>query len=143
MKKVEAIIRPGKLPTVKDALKEIGFRGMTVTEVKGHGNEKAVIEMWRAREFKVDMLSKSKLEIVVSDCDVDIVTRTIVREAFTGDIGDGRIFVSDIQQAIRIRDLEMGDNAIYNNGSHKQAYLEQSEGSQLDEILVGAAEIVG
>lgn len=142
MKKIEAIIRPEKLPVVKDALKEIGFQGMTVTEVNGHGNEKAIVEVWRTREFKVDMLPKSKLEIVVSDYDVDSVTRTIVREACTGDVGDGRIFVSDIQQAVRIRDLEMGDNAIHTNGSHEQACPERSEGYRINEVLVGATEIV-
>lgn len=139
MKKIEAIIRPEKLPAVKDALKEIGFQGMTVTRVNGHGNEDAIIEIWRTREFEVDMLPKSKLEIVVSDCDVDTVTTTIVREACTGNVGDGRIFVSDIQQAMRIRDLEMGDNAIYTNGSHKQVVDQVNE---INEILVGATEIV-
>lgn len=137
MKKIEAIIRPEKLPVVKDALKEVGFQGMTITRVNGHGNENAIVEVWRAGEFEVDMLPKSKLEIVVSDCDVDMVTKIVVREACTGNIGDGRIFVSDIQQAIRIRDLEMGDNVIYTTGLHKQVV------NQIDEILVGASEIVG
>src|SRR3990172_11963963 len=103
MKKIEAIIRPEKVNIVKEALEELGYPGMTVTEVKGHGIQKGVTEMWRGRVFKVDLLSKVKMEIVVTDADVDRLVQAIAKEAKTGNIGDGKIFISPIEDVLRIR----------------------------------------
>ncbi len=112
MKKIEAIIRPEKVNIVKEALEELGYPGMTVTEVKGHGIQKGVTEMWRGRVFKVDLLSKVKMEIVVTDADVDRLVQAIAKEARTGNIGDGKIFVSSIEDAVRIRTGEAGEKAV-------------------------------
>ncbi|HHT9126922.1 MAG TPA: P-II family nitrogen regulator [Candidatus Brocadiia bacterium] len=112
MKKIEAIIRPEKVNIVKEALEELGYPGMTVTEVKGHGIQKGVTEMWRGRVFKVDLLSKIKMEIVVTDADVDRLVQAIAKEAKTGNIGDGKIFVSPIEDVLRIRTGETGEKAV-------------------------------
>ena len=112
MKKIEAIIRPEKVNIVKEALEELGYPGMTVTEVKGHGIQKGVTEMWRGRVFKVDLLSKVKMEIIVTDADVDRLVQAIAKEARTGNIGDGKIFISSIEDAVRIRTGEAGEKAV-------------------------------
>lgn len=112
MKRIEAIIRPEKVNIVKEALEELGYPGITVTEVKGHGTQKGITETWRGRVFKVDLLSKVKIELVVPDADVDKLVQTIAEEAKTGNIGDGKIFVSSVNDAIRIRTGETGDKAI-------------------------------
>jgi nitrogen regulatory protein P-II 1 len=112
MKKIEAIIRPDRLNIIKESLSEMGYPGMTVTDVKGHGTQKGITEMWRGRTFKVDLLSKAKIEIVVLDQHVDSIVQTIMKEARTGSIGDGKIFVSDIQDVLRIRTGETGDKAV-------------------------------
>ena len=112
MKKIEAIIRPDRLNIIKESLSEMGYPGMTVTDVKGHGTQKGITEMWRGRTFKVDLLSKAKVEIVVLDQHVDSIVQTIMKEARTGSIGDGKIFVSDIQDVLRIRTGETGDKAV-------------------------------
>ncbi len=112
MKKIEAIIRPEKVNIVKEALEELGYPGMTVTEVKGHGIQKGVTEMWRGRVFKVDLLSKVKMEIVVIDADVDRLVQAIAKEARTGNIGDGKIFISSVEDAVRIRTGEAGEKAV-------------------------------
>ncbi|MGR3310167.1 MAG: P-II family nitrogen regulator [Candidatus Brocadiales bacterium] len=112
MKKIEAIIRPDKLNIIKEFLSEKGYPGMTVTEVKGHGAQKGITEMWRGRTFKVDLLSKVKVEIVALDQHVDLIIQTIMKEARTGSIGDGKIFVSDIESVLRIRTGETGDKAV-------------------------------
>lgn len=112
MKKIEAIIRPEKLGIIREALEEVGYTGITVTEVKGHGTQKGITEMWRGRVFKVDLLSKVKVEIIVADEDVDKLVETIAKEAKTGNIGDGKIFVAPIANAIRIRTGETGDKAV-------------------------------
>ena len=112
MKKIEAIVRPDRLNIIKEALGEMGYPGMTVTEVKGHGIQKGITEMWRGRTYKVDLLQKVKIEIVVLDQHVDSIIQTIVREARTGNIGDGKIFVSDIEDVLRIRTGETGDKAV-------------------------------
>ncbi len=112
MKKIEAIIRPEKVNIVKEALEELGYPGMTVTEVKGHGIQKGVTEMWRGRVFKVDLLSKVKMEIVVTDADVDRLVQAIAKEARTGNIGDGKIFISSVEDAVRIRTGEAGEKAV-------------------------------
>src|SRR5204863_5662348 len=111
MKKIEAIIKPFKLEEVKDALAEIGIEGMTVTEVKGFGRQKGHTEIYRGSEYTVDFLPKIKLETVVSDNLVEQATAAIIKAAKTGKIGDGKIFVSAVEQAVRIRTDETGDKA--------------------------------
>jgi nitrogen regulatory protein P-II 1 len=112
MKKIEAIIKPFKLEEVKDALAEIGIEGMTVTEVKGFGRQKGHTEIYRGSEYTVDFLPKIKLETVVADAIVDQATAAIIKAAKTGKIGDGKIFVSTVEQAVRIRTEETGDKAV-------------------------------
>ena len=112
MKKIEAIIKPFKLEEVKDALAEIGIEGMTVTEVKGFGRQKGHTEIYRGSEYTVDFLPKIKLETVVADNIVEQATAAIIKAAKTGKIGDGKIFVSSVEQAVRIRTEETGDKAV-------------------------------
>ncbi len=112
MKKVEAIIKPFKLEEVKDALGDIGIEGMTVTEVKGFGRQKGHTEIYRGSEYTVDFLPKIKLEMVLPDSQVDAAVSAIVKSAKTGKIGDGKIFVSPVEQAVRIRTEEKGDSAV-------------------------------
>jgi nitrogen regulatory protein P-II 1 len=112
MKKVEAIIRVDKLHPVKAALEELGYPGVTVTEVRGHGNQKGITEIWRGRTFKVDLLPKVKMEIVVPDENAERIVDTIVQEARTGSIGDGKIFVSTVDEVVRIRTGEKGKQAV-------------------------------
>ena len=112
MKKIEAIIKPFKLEEVKDALAEIGIEGMTISEVKGFGRQKGHTEIYRGSEYTVDFLPKIKIEIVVADPQVDAAVMAIVRAAKTGKIGDGKVFVSSVEEAIRIRTEEKGDKAV-------------------------------
>ena len=112
MKKVEAIIKPFKLDEVKEALHEVGVQGLTVTEVKGFGRQKGHTELYRGAEYVVDFLPKLKLEIVVSDDMLDKVVAAIVESANTGRIGDGKIFVLPLEEAIRIRTGERGSDAV-------------------------------
>ena len=112
MKKIEAIIKPFKLEEVKDALAEIGIEGMTVTEVKGFGRQRGHTEIYRGSEYTVDFLPKIKLETVVADEIVNQATAAIIKAAKTGKIGDGKIFVSTVEQAVRIRTEEQGDKAV-------------------------------
>ncbi len=112
MKKIEAIIKPFKLEEVKDALGELGVTGMTVTEVKGFGRQKGHTEIYRGSEYTVDFLPKIKIELVLPDSRIEEAVSTITRTAKTGKIGDGKIFVSHVEQAIRIRTEEEGDLAV-------------------------------
>jgi len=112
MKKIEAIIQPFKLDEVKEALTNIGVDGMTISEVRGHGRQKGHKEVYRGREYSVDLLPKVKIEIVVSDQRLDEVLATLTAAARTGKIGDGKIFVCDVAQAIRIRNDDRGDAAL-------------------------------
>jgi nitrogen regulatory protein P-II 1 len=112
MKKIEAYIKPFKLDDVKAALMEIGVRGMSVTEVRGFGRQKGHTELYRGSEYKVDFLPKSKLEIVVSDDKVEQVIETIQKVARTGQVGDGKIFILPVEDAVRIRTGESGDGAL-------------------------------
>ena len=112
MKKIEAIIKPFKLDEVRESLSEIGVTGLTVTEVKGFGRQKGHTELYRGAEYVVDFLPKVKLEIVVADNLLDRAMETIVAAARTGKIGDGKIFVSNVEQVVRIRTGEIGDEAI-------------------------------
>lgn len=112
MKKIEAVIKPFKLEDVKDALAEIGITGMTVSEVKGYGRQKGHSELYRGAEYIVDFLPKIKIEMAVQDKDVDQITSVIVEAARTGKIGDGKIFISEIEKIIRIRTGETDAEAI-------------------------------
>ncbi len=112
MKKIEAIIRPFKIDDVREALSEIGVKGMTLTEVKGYGRQKGHTELYRGSEYQIDFLPKIKIEIVTSDNQVDKIVDTLIKAAKTGQVGDGKIFVSSIEDAIRVRTEESGDEAI-------------------------------
>ena len=112
MQKIEAVIQPSKLDSVKDALVEIGVNGMTILEARGHGRQKGHTEVYRGREYSVDLLPKVKLELVVPDDMVDSAVSTIISAARTGSIGDGKIFISKIDEAIRIRNDERGEIAL-------------------------------
>jgi nitrogen regulatory protein PII len=112
MKKIEAIIKPFKLEEVKDALGEVGIEGMTVTEVKGFGRQKGHTEIYRGSEYTVDFLPKIKIELVVADNQSDSAIATIVKAAKTGKIGDGKVFVTTIEEAVRIRTEERGEAAV-------------------------------
>jgi len=112
MKKIDAIIKPFKLDEVKKALHDIGVQGMTVTEVKGFGRQKGIVEVYRGAEYHIQFIPKVKLEIVVNDDIVEQVIQIIQEKAQTGEIGDGKIFVSPIEETIRIRTGERGEGAI-------------------------------
>ncbi len=112
MKKIEAIIRPFKIDDVREALSEIGVRGMTLTEVKGYGRQKGHTELYRGSEYQIDFLPKIKIEIVASDNQVDKIVDTLIKAAKTGQVGDGKIFVSSVEDVIRVRTEESGDEAI-------------------------------
>jgi nitrogen regulatory protein P-II 1 len=112
MKKIEAIIKPFKLEEVKDALGDMGVEGMTVTEVKGFGRQKGHTEIYRGSEYSVDFLPKIKLEIVLPDDRAEAAVKAIVGAAKTGKIGDGKVFLSTIEQAVRIRTEEQGEQAV-------------------------------
>ena len=112
MKKIEAIIKPFKLDEVKEALQEIGIQGLSVIEVKGFGRQKGHTELYRGAEYVVDFLPKVKIEVVLSDNQLDEATNAIIEAAKTDKIGDGKIFVSNVAQAIRIRTGETGDDAL-------------------------------
>ncbi len=112
MKKIEAIIQPHKLEDVKEALKGIGVDGMTISEVRGHGRQKGHKEVYRGMEYQVDLLPKVKLEMVVSDERSPEVIQTVVQSARTGKIGDGKVFVYDVAEAIRIRNDDRGEGAL-------------------------------
>ncbi len=112
MKKIEAIIKPFKLDEVRDALSDIGVTGLTVTEVKGFGRQKGHTELYRGAEYVVDFLPKVKLEVVIADSLLDRAMEAIVTAARTGKIGDGKIFVSAVEQVVRIRTGESGEAAI-------------------------------
>ena len=112
MKKIEAVIKPFKLNEVKDALHEIGLTGMTVSEVKGFGRQKGHTEIYRGSEYTVDFLPKIKIEIVLPDNQVQSAVDAIVKTARTGKIGDGKVFISPVEDAVRIRTDERGDKAV-------------------------------
>lgn len=112
MKKIEAIIKPFKLDDVREALSDIGVTGLTVTEVKGFGRQKGHTELYRGAEYVVDFLPKIKVEIVLAEDEVDVSVEAIIKAAHTGRIGDGKIFVSSVEQVIRIRTGEEGEAAV-------------------------------
>jgi len=112
MKKIEAIIKPFRLNEVKDALHEIGVQGMTVSEVKGFGRQKGHTEIYRGSEYTVDFLPKVKIEIVLADEQINAAVEAIIKAARTGKIGDGKVFISGIEEAVRIRTDERGEKAV-------------------------------
>jgi nitrogen regulatory protein P-II 1 len=112
MKKIEAIIRPEKLEEVRRALEKAGCSGLMISEIEGHGKQKGVVQQWRGEKYKVELLAKIKIDIVVSDKDLERIVNTIMEKAKTGDIGDGKIFVSNVENAVRIRTGESGESAL-------------------------------
>lgn len=112
MTKVEAIIQPSRFESVKEALREAGIDGMTVTEVRGHGRQKGHTEVYRGREYTMDLMPRMKLEVVLPEQLVDSAVEAILKAAKTGKIGDGKVFLSRIDEAIRIRNAERGENAL-------------------------------
>jgi len=112
MKKIEAVIRPQKLNEVRESLKNLGYPGMSITRIEGHGKQKGKVEQFRGREYKVELLPKVKIEIVTKDSDVIPITKAITRAAKTGEIGDGKIFISPIEDVMRIRTGESGEETL-------------------------------
>ncbi|MCL4511210.1 MAG: P-II family nitrogen regulator [Bacteroidetes bacterium] len=112
MKKIEAIIRPFKIDDVREALIEIGIKGMTITEVKGYGRQKGHTEMYRGSEYQIDFLPKMKIEIIAPDDNVDKIVETIIKSAKTGQVGDGKIFIYPVEEVIRVRTEESGEAAL-------------------------------
>ena len=112
MKKIEAVVQPFKMEEVKTALKNIGIDGMTISEVRGHGRQKGHKEVYRGQEYNVDLLPKVKFELVIPDTRLDEVIETITNAARSGKIGDGKIFIFDVAEAIRIRNGDRGDSAV-------------------------------
>ena len=112
MKKIEAIIRPEKLDDVRLALERSGYPGITITEVEGHGLQKGVVQQWRGEEYRVDILPKIKLEIVVGNDEAETIMQAILESAYTGGVGDGKVFVVDVAEAVRIRTRERGQRAL-------------------------------
>ena len=112
MKKIEAIIRPERLNEVRKALEASGYPGIMITDIQGHGKQKGAVQQWRGEEYRVDLISKVKVEIVVNDQDVNRLIDTICDCAKTGQVGDGKIFVYDVVEAVRIRTGELGEIAV-------------------------------
>lgn len=112
MKKIEAVVRPDSVDDVLSALSEAGYPGVMVTEIEGHGRQKGVSQQWRGQTYKVELLPKVKLEVVVTDNEVDDIVTKIIAASKTGQIGDGKIFVTDIGEAVRIRTGDRGDSAL-------------------------------
>jgi nitrogen regulatory protein P-II 1 len=112
MKKIESIIRPEKLDGVRASLERSGYPGVTITEIEGHGLQKGTVQQWRGEKFKVDFLPKIKVEIVARDEDVEKIIQAILESAYTGGVGDGKIFISEIDEVVRIRTRERGEKAL-------------------------------
>lgn len=112
MKKIEAIIRTEKVDEVRRALEKVGFPGLNITEVEGHGKQKGVVQQWRGEQYRVELLPKAKVDVVVSDRDVNKIVRAIQEAAKTGSVGDGKIFVSSVDEVVRIRTGETGESAL-------------------------------
>src|SRR3990167_2140925 len=112
MKRIEAIIRPEKVDEVRRALEKVGFPGVNISEVEGHGKQKGVVQQWRGEQYRVELLPKVRLEIVVSDKEVSKIVRAITETAKAGGVGDGKIFVSTVDEVVRIRTGETGESAL-------------------------------
>jgi nitrogen regulatory protein P-II 1 len=112
MKHIIVIIRPEKLDDVRNALEKVGYSGLMISEISGHGKQKGVVQQWRGEKYKVDLIPKVKLEVVVKDSELGIIKKTIIENARTGDIGDGKMFISDVAEVVRIRTGEEGEIAL-------------------------------
>ena len=112
MKKIEAIIRPEKVDEVRKAIEAVGYPGVTITEAQGHGKQKGVVQQWRGETYRVEFLPKVKMELVVADSDVERIVQALIKSAKTGSVGDGKIFVSEVRDVIKIRTGERGEAAI-------------------------------
>ncbi len=112
MKHIIAIVRPEKLDEVRNALENIGCSGLMISEIEGHGKQKGIMQQWRGEKYNVDLISKIKLEVVVKDSEAEAVKKTIIEKARTGEIGDGKIFISNIDEVVRIRTGETGEIAL-------------------------------
>ena len=112
MKKIEAIIRPAKLDNVCNVLEKTGYPGLMITEIQGHGKQKGLVQQWRGKEYKVSLLPKVKIEVVIKDQDIERTIKAIKEAAYTGEMGDGKIFIYNIEDAVRIRTDERGNSAI-------------------------------
>lgn len=112
MKKIEAIIRPEKLDGVRIALERSGYPGITITEIEGHGLQKGTVQQWRGEKYKVDFLPKIKVEIVAKDSDAEKIIQAVMESAYTGGVGDGKIFVYEVDEVVRIRTRERGERAL-------------------------------
>jgi len=112
MKKIEAIIRPEKLDAVRSALEKAGCSGLMLTEIEGHGKQKGMVQQWRGERYKVELLPKIKLEVILKEQDLERIVTTLIDNARTGEIGDGKIFIYNIEDAIRIRTGEKGEGAL-------------------------------
>lgn len=112
MKKIEAVIRPEKLASVKQALEKAGYSGITISEVEGHGKQKGLVQQWRGEKYKVELLPKVKVELVAKDIEVDSILKAIQLTARTGEIGDGKIFIYPCENTVRIRTGEKGESAL-------------------------------
>lgn len=112
MKRIEAIIRPEKLEAVRNGLKKVGSEGLMISEIEGHGKQKGVVQQWRGEKYRVELLPKLKLETIVPDSKVEQIIKAIIENAKTGEIGDGKIFISNIENAIKIRTGEKAEQAL-------------------------------
>ncbi len=112
MKKIEAVIRSEKVGAVREALGKVGYSGLMITQIEGHGKQKGKVQEWRGQKMKVELLPKTKIDLVVRDSDLDLITKAIIEVARTGEIGDGKIFISDVADVIRIRTGEKGNDAL-------------------------------
>lgn len=112
MKRIEAVIRPEKIDSVRQTLEKVGYTGLMITEIEGHGRQRGVTQQWRGEKYKVDFLPKIKLEMIVKNGDVERIVKSIIDNAKTGEIGDGKIFISSVDDVVRIRTGEKGESAI-------------------------------
>jgi nitrogen regulatory protein P-II 1 len=112
MKHIIAVIRPEKLDDVRHALEKVGYSGLMISEIQGHGKQKGIVQQWRGEKYKVDLISKIKLEVIVKDEEAEAIKKTIIENARTGEIGDGKIFISHVDEVIRIRTGEEGETAL-------------------------------
>jgi nitrogen regulatory protein P-II 1 len=112
VKKVEAIIRPEKLPVVRRALEDLGLGGMTITQVAGHGNQRGITQQWKGNTYTIDLLTKTKIELVIADSVLEKVLSAVKEAAGTGEIGDGKVFVTDVSDVMRVRTGERGEKAL-------------------------------
>jgi nitrogen regulatory protein P-II 1 len=112
MKHIIAIIRPEKLDDVRRALEKVGYSGLMISEISGHGKQKGIVQQWRGEKYKVDLIPKVKLEVVIKDSELGVIKKTIIENARTGDIGDGKMFISTVDDVVRIRTGEEGEIAL-------------------------------